>query len=312
MVIEDVYTPHSKMLSQTWRAQRHDERLRRNLYRSLSQMMLALTRVQLPCIGAFRLDDRGSLQLDNRPLSFDITTLESEEIPLDIPRSMTYTRVDTYIHDILSTYDRQVMHQPNAIKNRDDGESQALGLAIARLSFPRLLQHRYGPFFFSLTDLHQSNFFVDDDWNIVQVIDLEFSCSLPLEFQHPPFWLTDRDVGSIDNEEYGKRHDIFVSILAEEESNQGRDKTLSSAMRESWANGVFWVCLALTSTTGFQNLLFDSILPRLKMPASITDGVFEALAALWQLNSSKTIEKKLNDFDTYQQELQKAFITVSD
>jgi hypothetical protein len=38
---------------------------------------------------------------------------------------------------------------------------------------PRMMQHRHGPFPLQLTDLHASNIFVDEDWNITCLIDLE-------------------------------------------------------------------------------------------------------------------------------------------
>lgn len=34
---------------------------------------------------------------------------------------------------------------------------------------------------FTLTDLHQSNIFVDNDWHITAIVDLEWACSRPIK-----------------------------------------------------------------------------------------------------------------------------------
>lgn len=58
----------------------------------------------------------------------------------------------------------------------------------------RALLHQYtneelreGPFVMQLTDLHAPNIFVDRDWNIKHIIDLEWACALPLANLRPPF-----------------------------------------------------------------------------------------------------------------------------
>jgi hypothetical protein len=46
-----------------------------------------------------------------------------------------------------------------------------------------------------LTDLHGPNIFVDQDWHIKHIIDLEWACSLPIEMLGPPYWMTGCTVG---------------------------------------------------------------------------------------------------------------------
>lgn len=56
------------------------------------------------------------------------------------------------------------------------------GTKLARLAIMRALlpyfanrELRQGPFFYKLTDLHPSNIFVDDNWNVKGVVNLEWA-----------------------------------------------------------------------------------------------------------------------------------------
>jgi Ser/Thr protein kinase RdoA (MazF antagonist) len=43
--------------------------------------------------------------------------------------------------------------------------------------------HRYELYFLWLTDIHQSNIFVDDEGRIISLIDLEWACAVLIELQ---------------------------------------------------------------------------------------------------------------------------------
>ena len=47
--------------------------------------------------------------------------------------------------------------------------------------------HRYGPYFLWLTDIHQINIFVDDEGHIISLIDLKWACAVPTELQCLPY-----------------------------------------------------------------------------------------------------------------------------
>jgi len=71
-------------------------------------------------------------------------------------------------------------HPPPAdIHDLDDGQQQLAALTMMRGVLHHLVSREYrnGPFVLTLTDLHQSNIFVDDKWHITSLIDLEWACS---------------------------------------------------------------------------------------------------------------------------------------
>lgn len=313
LLLEYIDPSQGQMLSDTWGEKSGDEHLRTNLYRSLARILLTVARVPLPRIGAFRLDDEGRLSLANRPLSFDFVTMENERIPLDIPRDTTYSSVDSFVLEVLSTHDSRLLHQPNGTTSLYDGVYQAAGLAAARTVFPYILRHdlRRGPFTFNFTDLHQSNIFVDKEWNITKLIDLEYSCSYPLEFQQPPYWLSSQSVDRINEEEYEKHWSKFVAVLAEEERklcDREHETSLSSVMQQSWQSGAFWVSLAVTSPTGFCKLFYKHILPHLSLSEEMHSECYLLLMKLWRPDSSQIISAKELDKKEYDRKLEEAFL----
>lgn len=176
------------MLSNTWMDSRHDIKLRANLFRALSRILLSISQTPLPTIGSFIIDHKGYLVLANRPLSMEIQQLENERIPTDIRREYTYSTIDSYLTDLLTTHDNRFRHQPNAVNNLGDCIFQLSSLTGMRTTAKSFFQQdlRRGPFLFSLTHLHQSNIFVDDEWNVTYLVDLEWACTLPIEMIRPP------------------------------------------------------------------------------------------------------------------------------
>lgn len=78
---------------------------------------------------------------------------------------------------MLAYQDHRLRFQPNSILGRPDGVFQLSALVALRALLPVFWKQdvRDDAFVLTLPDLHQSNIFVDDDWNIVGVIDLEFA-----------------------------------------------------------------------------------------------------------------------------------------
>jgi hypothetical protein len=110
-------------------------------------------------------------------------------------------------------------HQPNAVTGFEDGLYQISALMVMKSVWSCFFRREFlrGPFFLNLTDLNQSNIFVDDNWNISCLIDLEWACSHPVEMIHPPHWLTSQAIDLVDADEYKDLHAEFMAALAEGE-----------------------------------------------------------------------------------------------
>ncbi|EER39373.1 conserved hypothetical protein [Histoplasma capsulatum H143] len=264
LLIEYIDKSKGTTLSYTWEDKRDDNGLRGNLSKGLSRILLDIAKVPVPRIGSFVIDDDdGFLMLNNRPLSIEIHELEGKQIPVDIPRDMTYSSVDSYITDILAFHDSRFAHQPNALKDSADGAFQAAALATMRTVFSYFFKRelRRGPFVYVLNDLHQSNILVDEDWNITCLIDLEFACSRPIEMLHPPHWFTNHYVNKIDVNHFTVAHHEFVALMEQQEKELYTDTTIpvASVMKRELESKSFWYSLALKSITGLEHIFFEHI-----------------------------------------------------
>ncbi|KAL2068508.1 hypothetical protein VTL71DRAFT_14845 [Oculimacula yallundae] len=301
-----------RMLSDTFEEFRHDKRRRTNLFHSLAQINLSLNKYPLASIGCFSFSDRGFITLTNRPLTLQLQTLENEGIPTGISRSSTYTAVEPYFLDLLNCHDNRILHQPNAIHDVDDGQQQMAALTMMRA----VLHHfsprdsRSGPFVFTLTDLHQSNIFVDDDWNITSLIDLEWACSLSLQLQCPPYWLSGR---GIDQMEPGEHLDEFQELVLEyidifeqeEKAVVGKPLQQAPMMRRCWETGTFWYFQAINSPKGLYRV-FNEHIQRKFYPPHCDMQIFDELVSpYWCVGTAAVIGKKLEEEKEYKDKIEK-------
>ncbi|PYI11878.1 hypothetical protein BO78DRAFT_465861 [Aspergillus sclerotiicarbonarius CBS 121057] len=321
LVMDYVGSPEVQMLSETWDRDRHHPEKRNNLFRGLARIMLSLSQTPLPRIGSWTLDSNGVLQLSNRPLGLRLHQLENGGIPTNISRSLTYTTADAYYLDLLSCHDSRIRYQPNSLINREDGRAQMARLTIMRALLPHFTNRelRQGPFVHQLTDLHPSNIFVDQDWNIKCVIDLEWACALPAETLHPPYWLTGRSVDHLTDghrEEFRQTHEEFVNIFEEEEHSvppiNDDCSYRTNLMRRGWHTGNFWYFQALDSPKGLYNLFEQHIHPIFVSSHGVSSEFSRIVSDYWAADAETVITAKLRDKEEYEKKLGRRFEDAAD
>ncbi|KFZ24267.1 hypothetical protein V502_01259 [Pseudogymnoascus sp. VKM F-4520 (FW-2644)] len=311
------YVTDGTMLSQSWQAHRHNSDKRSNLFHGLARIMFSLGKPRLPRIGSFTLDNRGIISLTNRPLTLRLQALENEGIDTDIRMDYTYSAVDLYLLDFLNCHNNRIYQQPNSVHNQDDGQQQVAALTMMKAVIRHFVNRdlRHGPFIFTLTDMHQSNIFVDDQWNITFLIDLEWACSLPVELQCPPYWLSGR---SVDGMPQGEHLEAFGDMVAEfikafevEESlvvDKGQPLFRSALMRKCWEAGSFWYFQAVNSPKGMYTI-FNQHIQRIFCAKHCDTTLFdEVVSSYWARDVNAVIEKKLKEEDSYKEQLREAFI----
>lgn len=317
LLIEYIEETQGTMLSNTWSEKQTDVELRTNFFRGLSQILLSISRTPLPRIGSFIISREGYVTLSNRPLSMELQELENEKIPTELSRDYTYSTVGSYVSDILAVHDSRLRNQPNAVNNVQDCGYQMSALAAMRTVAPLFFCRDFarGPFVFTLTDLHQSNIFVDDKWNITCLVDLEWACSRPIQMVEPPYWLTNNGVDEIDVKEYDKIRKELLTIMSAEETEKSSNILskdagdapirLSEVMEQAWTTGTFWYSLALSSPTGLFSLFYEHIQPLLSKHCPGEIG--EIMPFYWDKDVGKFVATKLADKKKYDRELQNAF-----
>ncbi|GES66805.1 hypothetical protein ATEIFO6365_0016009300 [Aspergillus terreus] len=242
--------------------------------------------------------------------------MEYEGIPTDIPRDLTYCTSEGYVLDLLRCHDNQIRHKPNAISDEYDGRAQMAALAAMRTIHPHYLRRdlRQGPFVLTLTDLHQSNIFVDEEWHIRCLIDLEWACSLPADMLQLPWWLDDRGIDEMPEGEYldsyGKLHDEFIQIFETQEKHfRSTGKTpavpYAEILRTNWENGNFRFFGALDNPKALYRLFLDHIQRRFD---PTQDFEFDDIVSRFcSADAAEFIERKLKDKEDYDARLQDLF-----
>ncbi|PVH79370.1 hypothetical protein DL98DRAFT_631697 [Cadophora sp. DSE1049] len=289
-----------QMLSETWNKHREDSTRKQILFRSMARLILSLARVPQARIGSFRFHDDGTVALANRPLSCPTIVLENDGAPRIMQRSDTYMCTDAFV-------------QPNAVYDEQDCRGQmavkTLLRALSRHYINR--ERRNGPFILQLTDFHVSNIFVDQEWNITGLIDLEWICSLPVEMLAVPYWLTGRGIDQIKEEhldEFDMVRKEFMDIFEEEEqkiAGKEHDILLTKVMCDMWVSKGVWFWYCVESVNAMYFLLETHLCPRFSGRLSLKAE--EIVSQLWCENSEVIIAKKLAEKERYDQELRELF-----
>ncbi|RMD44415.1 hypothetical protein DV735_g758, partial [Chaetothyriales sp. CBS 134920] len=303
------YIEEGRMLSETFDSQIGDPSRRQNLFADLSRIMISLARVPQPRIGSFTIDNKGFVSLSNRPLTLQLQAQENEGIPTKIDRLRTYECTESYAMDLLACHDSRLLHQPNSMNDEMDGRRQMSAIGLMRSVLPQFIDSRTmrGPFFVTLTDLHPSNIFVNEKWQVQSLIDLEWACAHPAEMLRPPYWLTGEKLDRLKGANLDKFRNILDEFMAEfrqqEEQmlailSEGVSPSRSALMEENWKRGSFWFFHALESPRGFYNLFKQHIMPRFSQ-----DTDFPDISQYWIKDTRTIIRAKLEERKSYLEQL---------
>ncbi|KAG9257393.1 uncharacterized protein F5Z01DRAFT_694605 [Emericellopsis atlantica] len=302
MILEDVGADKSQMLSNTWAKHRDDPMRRRNLYHGLAKTMLSLASIPQPRIGAFRFHADGIITLSNRPITTSIAILENDGAPRCIPRDRTYAATESYVSDMMTFHDHRLSSNRNAAFDATDCSSTM----ASKVTF-RAVAHRYiledrreGPFYLRFDDLHASNIFVDYDWNITSLVDLEWVNAQPAELLRVPYWLTDGDLGEFKGEQlsrFNERREEFLEIF--------EAPVLTNVMKRTWEHGGAWFWTGLSSVNGMHAMWSGHICQLYAPTLSLSEE--ETLSKLWCHDSDDFVESKVRDYEAYCEELKKLY-----
>ncbi|KAI1839579.1 hypothetical protein JX266_014210 [Neoarthrinium moseri] len=305
MLLEYIGPETGQMLSNTWGEYHGDPVRRGRLFHGLARLVLSLARVPQPRTGSFQFHQDCTITLSNRPLSCSTMILENNGAPRTIPKDTTYTCTDPFVADMLTFHDGSFLSNPNAVSDDDDCKGQMAAKTLLRAVSPHYVkqEHRAGPFLLQLTDLHASNIFVDKDWNVTTVIDLEWVCALPIEMLAVPYWLTGRGIDEIVGDylqDFNEVRQEFMHALEEEESRIAhRQLTLAPAMHASWESGAVWFWRCLSSVNATYSLVDDHISPQFSrlswiVAQLLTDQAFELVGRdrmPWTASSRDTMRE---------------------
>jgi len=294
------------------------------LYEQLADILLQLSKLRLPRIGSLVQIDDFNWEVAQRPLSYSANELVRLGT---LPRSSlpkvkeTFQSASTYFNKLADLHLEHLTHQRNdAVDSADDCRRRYL----ARLLFRKLAREgkfttsstNFGPFHIWCDDLRPSNVLINDNFQIVGVVDWEFTYSAPMEFSHaPPWWLLLEqpeywpDGIEAWTEVYESRLQTFLKVLRKQEEvaiDRGSlkvEQRLSRPMQQSWESGDFWVTYAARKSFAFDAVFWKKLDGRFFGSAMSTenDRWKERMGLLTEEereNMENVVEKKLGEMGT--------------
>lgn len=312
MLLEHIGPNVGQMLSNTWPRQLNDLERRERLFRGISRAMLSLARVPQPRIGSFQFHDDCYIRLTNRPLTCTMMMFENDGTRRAIERTETYTCTESFASGMISYHDNHFISQRNVGNEKECRDNMALRTLLRALSSKYSnREFRNGPFALQFTDLHAGNIFVDEDWNVTCLLDLEWISALPVEMLAVPYWVTNRKIDEVaakDHfEEFNRVRQQFMHMFEEEEAKGGSDTPLSRVMQDTWDSKAFWFWHCLVSVDAMCWLIWEQICPQ--YDASWGSSMSKMLSKFWCQNSQEMVDKKMNEHQVYEEELRDAFKT---
>lgn len=310
MLLEFIGPETGHILYRDWPENMIDFEHRTRLLTGISNIMLQMARVPASRIGSFCFNNDGSVTLTNRPMFAATAILENQGTSRAAPEGYTYSCTDQFVSDTINFMDEHFLAERSISNTEDDCRGQ-----MATGIFLRAVAHKYirkefrnGPFLVQLTDLTGGNFFVDDDWNISCLFDLEWVCALPVEHLSMPYWLGGHSIDGFTGDNHNNfwaTWNNFMHNFQKEYLKLDLAWPLVSIMDRLGRDAGFWFWSSLGSVDGAFWLVLQHIGPSFDL--EMTADVNKIFAKLWQQKSDDVVGVKLEEFKQYEEELKTLF-----
>ncbi|TLD29613.1 Aminoglycoside phosphotransferase [Venturia nashicola] len=303
------YVSAGAPLVSTWNKYRDDPVRRQNLYKGISNIAISLGQKPWPCIGSLRFLDDATYGLHNRPLSCHIPNLENNVSERVIDTSKIYSDAHEYYMDLMAYQESRFVRQPNSVFNEHDCRAQMAVYVYTRSLLKQfsLKEPRNGPFYLTFSDENVGHFFVDENWNVTKIVDLEWVCSWPTAMSGTPYWLSALGIDQI----YGKTEEDFLEIqtqyldaLRENEDKRKASRPLSSIIKHNWDNNAFWLLHGLTSVDALFNICRRHLLLDV-----MTQPGWENAAAQFDAQSDALVQRKVAEKAVYNARLKELYLS---
>ena len=244
------------------------------VYSQMCDILLDLHKHSFTHIGSLSETNNDSWVITGRPLTLNMNELvQLGNFPRSQLPSTSFPTASTYVQALA---DMHLMHLSTQRNDAVDSANDCRRKYIARYLFRRLASQsrlsKSETFKLFCCDLRPANVLVDKEFNIVAVIDWEFTYAASADFAYsPPWWLLLEapeywPAGLFDwAVTYEPRLRTFLRVLeAREEAAMQRGtldytQKLSQHMRESWENGRFWVHYGARKSWAFDAVFWSWI-----------------------------------------------------
>ncbi|KAG5926928.1 hypothetical protein E4U42_002804 [Claviceps africana] len=164
---------------------------------------------------------------------------------------------------------------------------------------------------FGFISAGHSNIFVDDNWNVTCLIDLEWISALPREMLSVPYWLTNCSIDGIIDDEYVTFDEVrktFLKImdLESKKMQMEHDVNITDTMRDTWESKGVWFWACVRSINAWLFVFEDHILPKFSADQELIVDL-KQVSTFWHHNIDHVVKAKVDDEERYQAELRSLF-----
>lgn len=282
----------------------------RRAYHGMAEVILELSKVEFPLIGAIRRDESGTWAVSKGPLTLNMNRIaEFSNIPQNVFQRRHFSNAADYFEELAHQHFYHLEYQRNdAIADENDCRKKYIARCLFRkLSRDIPSEHCNGPFRLYCDDLNPGNVLVDPSKLIITgVIDWEFSYAAPVEFTYAaPWWLLLERPESWEPDfnqfitRYLPRFRTFLEVLQDCETEKikagslAQSGRLSIAMEQSLDTGLFWICLASRHSAMFDEIYWNFIDPKFFGPFTTIESRVALLSSEERTNMDAFVAKKL-------------------
>lgn len=233
--------------------------------------------------------------------------LENDGAPRTMQPDDTFPSAETFVSEMLTFNDNRFLSQPNAAFTENDCREQMAVKTLLRDISHRYINREYshGLFLLQLTDLHANNIFIDDEWNVTCLIDLEWICSLPAPMLRVPYWLTGLSIDELEDEKYVEFDSVRKEFLSELEQVEMQNEAdhgvpISQLMEDTWQSKSLWFWYCISSVNAMYFLLEQHL-------CSLPLDAEKLLSEFWCQDSREVVRRKLADKKAYDCQLERLF-----
>ncbi|EPE10441.1 phosphotransferase enzyme family protein [Ophiostoma piceae UAMH 11346] len=175
---------------------------------------LTLDEADEPVLGPMQSMHLDGLQMDLGNKGNTWTPTEGWKKRRRAPKStMILSAADYALFQYRLIYEAYLQPSTNAVLKNLQFEEMILHDAKGFIFGAINYEQNHGPFVLNHTDLRWSNIIVNDNFDILGIVDWEWSAVIPLQFLVPPFWISGEEAHHVGRDKYWMTLYSLKSIL---------------------------------------------------------------------------------------------------
>ncbi|KAK8213130.1 kinase-like domain-containing protein [Phyllosticta paracitricarpa] len=249
-----------------------EESTLRHIYSQVAGFYLELFAHEFSAIGSLEmecLESGNAWRAASEPLTFELNETQrmmvAAEIPVPLVSSSPFTSTSEYFeHLAFQTLTSLAENKTTRLYPQEAFQNFNTAYLLRSIAQHFAAKIEGMPHKLYCDDLRFGNIIVNDSYDILAIIDFEFTYAAPASFLgSPPWWLAGTEPfewNDHDKKDYEAKMDMFIDELEQEETARNdHAHALSRFMRQCWANGFFWYNVAVRESVKLPQVMMHCL-----------------------------------------------------